>query len=193
MDVVRVSIKASGNEKIALMGNRDSGISSIMQGILGNLYTPIGKCLVVGSVGFMKYDKLLFLEGKTIKENILFGKEYKALDYSTILELLEISFDKLERKDEEIVMEEGCNFNKIQKAKILIARSLYSNSDMYLIEEIFEKLEVQERGRIFKKVILGHLHQKIVVFSSVKEEFLKYSDQILVVEKGKVKKRGTYS
>ena len=71
-----------------------------------------------------------------------------------------------------------------QKQRICLARALYSNSDIYIIDDALSALDAMVSSKIMKNMILEELikkHKKTVILVTHKLEFLNFSDRVLLI------------
>ena len=80
---------------------------------------------------------------ETVKNNILFGHPYDQSRFSTVLEIWCLDEDMQKLKDgiETRIGERGINISGGQKARISLARAVYSDSDIYLLDDPLSALD----------------------------------------------------
>lgn len=83
----------------------------------------------------MEQEPVVF--SATVKENILFGKDFnqQQYDYSLRNSCLSADLELLENGDETLVGERGITLSGGQKARLTLARALYANGDIYLLDD----------------------------------------------------------
>lgn len=84
------------------------------------------------------------------------------------------------------------NLSGGQKQRISIARALYADADIYLIDDCLSALDSYVAKKIFANVITGALKTKTVVFVTHAIHFVNECDTILVMSNGKIHERGSY-
>ena len=89
--------------------------------------------------------------------------------------------------------ERGINISGGQKARISLARALYSEADIYLLDDPLSALDHKVGEKVFEECIWGFLKYKCVVLVTHQVHLLKSVDKILVLEEGKIVERGSYS
>ncbi|CAH1105157.1 unnamed protein product [Psylliodes chrysocephalus] len=172
---------------LLVTGNVGSGKSSIIKTLLGEYPVTDGQMLIDGTVSYASEEPWLF--PSTIKQNILFGQEYDEKRYNEVLNVCALTVDlrRLEKGDQTIVGDGGVNFSKGQQARINLARAVYRNSDIYLLDDCLSSLDSKVNGYIFKKCIMGFLKDKIVIMVTNNINHVKqvYGNNILYVESGR--------
>ena len=71
--------------------------------------------------------------------------------------------DLFARADETVIGERGVNISGGQKARISLARAIYSNADIYLLDDPLSAVDPEVAQAIFSECITGHLKDKLVV------------------------------
>lgn len=119
----------------AMIGMVGSGKSSFLSTILGELTLTRGQMKVNGSVSYASQEAWVF--GSTIRQNILFGQPYDRQRYQKVIKACALprDFKQFPQGDQTIVGERGSSLSGGQKARINLARSLYRQSDIYLLDD----------------------------------------------------------
>jgi ABC-type multidrug transport system fused ATPase/permease subunit len=130
----------------------------------------------------------------TIRDNILYGEEMDKEHYYDTIKLCELErdFEILPAGDLTEIGERGINLSGGQKARIGLARAVYSKKDIYLMDDPISALDAEVRKNIFKNLFFGHLKDKTCVLVTHAIDFLSYAHKVVVMEKGKIITQGTY-
>lgn len=86
---------------------------------------------------------------------------------------------------ETVLAEAGVGLTDAQIMKICLARAVYSNADIYLIDDILSVFEPFTADKIFKECICEALKEKCVIFVSDTLKHIEKSDSCLVLKDGK--------
>lgn len=187
VDVLRdVSLSAEKGLRL-LTGQLGSGKSSILKTILGEyLISNNGTFVVHGSMSYASHEPWLF--PSTIRQNILFGQEYNEKRYNEVLNVcaLKLDLNSFEKGDSTIVGDRGINLSNGQQSRINLARAVYKNSDIYLLDDCLSGLDSEVNMYVFKKCILEFLFDKVVIFVTNNINHIKYVNgkNTLLVEAG---------
>ena len=144
----------------------------------------------------------------TVKENVIFGvKDFDPVRYQEAIKYsnLESDLDILVNKDATEIGEKGVNLSGGQKARVSLARSLYRDSDIYLLDDplrflqrlfslinnVYSAVDAHVGNFILKECFVDYLKDKTRVLVTHKFESLKYVDYIYVFHKGKIVESGT--
>uniref|UniRef100_A0A803N046 ABC-type xenobiotic transporter n=1 Tax=Chenopodium quinoa TaxID=63459 RepID=A0A803N046_CHEQI len=94
--------------------------------------------------------------------------------------------------DQTVIGERGINLSGGQKQRIQIARAIYHDADIYLLDDPFSAVDAHTGTHLFKDCILELLESKIVKYVTHQVEFLRAADMILVMKEGSIQQAGTY-
>ena len=130
-----------------------------------------------------------------MKENILFflpedeEKLKKVIHYASLEEDLKILGNGLDTE----IGEKGVNLSGGQKARISLARALYSDRDIYLLDDVLSAVDFHVGKFLMEETILGYLRKKTVIMPSHAINFAEQADNIVVMKKGEIIKKGSFS
>lgn len=94
---------------------------------------------------------------------------------------LEKDFLQLPSGDETLVGERGISLSGGQRARINLARAVYSEADIYLLDDPLSAVDTHVAKDLFEKCIRGYLKDKTRLLATHQLQFLKYADIIVVV------------
>lgn len=119
----------------AIIGTVGSGKSSLLQAILGELQIDSGSLEIYGKLSYANQEAFLF-EG-TIRKNILFTEEYEEKRFSEVVAACGLlkDLEQLDSGDLTVVGEKGVSLSGGQKARINLARAIYRQADIYLLDD----------------------------------------------------------
>lgn len=109
-----------------------------------------------------------------------------------MIKISELNLNKFAGEDQVEVIENGRNFSSGERRKILLARFLYQDNDIYLFDHYFDEFDTKEHLNHFHRVVKEFLKDKTVIYLSRKEEFVKEADHIYVFDNGNSVEHGTY-
>ena len=139
-------------------------------------------------------EQIPWIQNKTIRDNILFGQDIDKVKYVDTIQLCELTRDLeiLPNGDLTEIGEKGINLSGGQKARISIARAVYSNKDTILMDDPISALDANVRKKIFMNLILGSLKNKTRVLVTHAIDFIHLADKIIIMEKGRIIANDTY-
>jgi ATP-binding cassette subfamily C (CFTR/MRP) protein 4 len=164
-----------------ITGPVGSGKTLLLKVIMKEHHSVKGEVTVNGSISYASQEPWLF--PSTIKQNILFGEDYDEERYLKVLNLCALSEDlqSFAESDNTIVMDRGTNLSGGQQNRINLARAIYRNSDIYLLDDCLSNLDVLVANSIFEKCIKSFLKDKIVLIVSQNQKHIDESDTVIGV------------
>ena len=88
--------------------------------------------------------------------------------------------------------EKGTNLSGGQKARISLARAIYSGRDILFLDDIVSAVDVHVAEFIVKEAILGHLRGKTIIMPTHAANFAEYADEIIVLRRGVIARKGKF-
>jgi ATP-binding cassette subfamily C (CFTR/MRP) protein 1 len=140
-----------------------------------------------------------WIQNKTIRENIVaFGPpiEDNMEKYKHVIKICELKRDlqtALKAGDKTEIGEKGINLSGGQKARIGLARSVYADTDVYLMDDPLSALDANVKKSIFENVFREELFDKTRILVTHAIDFVPFVDYVVVMDKGKVLLEGKYS
>ena len=124
----------------------------------------------------------------------MFGKEYNKTRMEEAIKVAQLERDLTLFGNGilTVIGERGINISGGQKARISLARAVYSEADIYLLDDPLSAVDPQVAEDIFTNCICGALKSKIVILVTHQLQFLKKCDKILVLKDGKQAAFGNY-
>ncbi|KAK9090191.1 hypothetical protein Sjap_023368 [Stephania japonica] len=187
------NMKLKKGSKIAVCGSVGSGKSSFLCGILGEIPRTSGLGVKVhGSKAYVPQSA--WIQTGTIQENVLFGKDMDAKFYADVLNgcALNRDVEMWTNGDKTVVGERGINLSGGQKQRVQLARAIYSDSDVYLLDDPFSAVDAHTGAHLFEECLMRLLSRKTVIYVTHQLEFLSSSDMVLVMKDGKIVQSGKY-
>ncbi|XP_052851269.1 multidrug resistance-associated protein 1 isoform X8 [Drosophila gunungcola] len=189
-----INIEVHKNSLVALVGTVGSGKSSVVQAFLGEMEKLAG---IVNTVGKLAYvPQQAWIQNATVRDNILFGKAYDRKRYNKVIDAcaLRADIDILSAGDLTEIGEKGINLSGGQKQRISLARAVYSDADLYLLDDPLSAVDSHVGKHIFEEVIgpKGMLARKSRVLVTHGVTFLPQVDSIYVLKMGEISESGTF-
>ncbi|ERE87631.1 cystic fibrosis transmembrane conductance regulator [Cricetulus griseus] len=188
-----ISFKVEKGEMLAITGSTGAGKTSLLMMILGELEASEGKIKHSGRISFC--SQFSWIMPGTIKENIIFGVSYDEYRYKSIVSACQLEKDisKFAEKDNTILGEGGVTLSGGQRARISLARAVYKDADVYLLDSPFGYLDVLTEEQIFENCVCKLMANKTRILVTSKMEHLKKADKILILHEGSSYFYGTFS
>ncbi|KAK1294058.1 ABC transporter C family member 4 [Acorus calamus] len=158
----------------------------------GALAAVVGTVRVCGSMAYVAQTS--WIQNKTIQDNILFGLPMEGEKYREVIKAcsLEKDLEMMEFGDQTEIGERGINLSGGQKQRIQLARAVYQDADVYLLDDVFSAVDAHTGSDIFKECVRGALKGKTIVLVTHQVDFLHNADLIMVMRGGRIVQSGRY-
>ncbi|GBM06908.1 Multidrug resistance-associated protein 1 [Araneus ventricosus] len=180
---------------IAVVGETRSGKSSLLRALLGEMHKTDGIACLNGELSYVGEEP--WIQNATVEKNILFLKTKDQKLYHKTLEACALlpDIENLPAGEETEIGQKGVHLSHHQKLKVELARAVYQNADVYLLDNPLRNLEAPLAEHLWHRVIgrSGLLKLKTRIFTTTREEFLPLVDFILLMKDGRIMEQGTYS
>lgn len=190
-----IEISIPAGKLVAVVGRVGAGKSSLISALLGDMYLIKGKVNVTGKIAYVSQQA--WIQNATVEQNILFMEHFNKKKYDTIVEACALlpDFDILPGRDKTEIGEKGINLSGGQKQRVSLARAIYNNADIYLLDDPLSAVDSHVGKHIFDKVIgpNGILQTKTRILVSHGITFLPQTDIIIVLKNGMIAEIGSYS
>uniref|UniRef100_A0A8C7QZZ1 Multidrug resistance-associated protein 4 n=2 Tax=Oncorhynchus mykiss TaxID=8022 RepID=A0A8C7QZZ1_ONCMY len=188
-----LSLTVKSEQLVAVIGPVGSGKSSLLSAILGELPHDKGVLRVKGQLTYASQQPWVF--PGTIRSNILFGKELHPQKYEKVLRACALKRDMelLPDGDLTLIGDRGATLSGGQKARVNLARAVYQDADIYLLDDPLSAVDAEVGRHLFEQCICGILKNKPRILVTHQLQYLQAANQILVLKEGHVVARGTYS
>ncbi|ULT98914.1 hypothetical protein L3Y34_000336 [Caenorhabditis briggsae] len=179
---------------IAIVGSVGGGKSSLLSAILDEMVLLEGRVKVGGSIAYVPQHSWIF--NKSIKENILFGNEHSKNFYDHVIGACQLrpDFRHFQQGEQTMVGENGITLSGGQKARISLARAVYQDKEIYLLDDPLSAVDAHVGRALFDKVIgpEGLLKSKTRVLVTHNLQYTRYVDSIFVIEDGLIVQHGRF-
>lgn len=148
-----------------------------------NELTPIaGSCKVRGRIAYASQEPWIF--SGTIRQNILCGLDMDSIRYKKVIRAsgLESDLLKFPLGDETVVGDKGITLSGGQKARISLARCLFVEADIYLLDDPLSAVDACVGRHIFYNAIHGFLKGKIRVLVTHQLHCMENFDKIVTID-----------
>lgn len=180
-----------------IVGRVGSGKTTLLKALVGEIPLITNDNSSVNVNGTIAYcAQNPWVLNSTVRENILFGKRYDKDFYQRTIEACQLThdFSVLPDGDSTIVGEKGISLSGGQKARLSLARAVYSRADIYLLDDVLSAVDAHVGKRIILAVLSkeGMLGSKTIVLATNAIHVLKSADEIVFLQKGEIVERGTF-
>ncbi|XP_008065706.2 ATP-binding cassette sub-family C member 11 [Carlito syrichta] len=192
-ELCKINLVVSKGTMLGICGSTGSGKSSLLSAILGEMHLLEGSVGVHGSLAYVPQQAWII--SGNVRENILMGDQYDKARYLQVLHCCSLNRDLelLPFGDMTEIGERGLNLSGGQKQRISLARAVYSNRQLYLLDDPLSAVDAHVGKHIFEECIKKVLRGKTVILVTHQLQYLQFCDQIILLEDGKICENGTHS
>ncbi|NXY69746.1 MRP2 protein, partial [Glareola pratincola] len=190
-----VTLDIAPGSLVAVVGAVGSGKSSLVSAMLGEMENVKGHINIQGSLAYVPQQA--WIQNATLKDNILFGSELDETRYQQVIKACALlpDLELLPAGDQTEIGEKGINLSGGQKQRVSLARAVYSNADIYVLDDPLSAVDAHVGKYLFEHVLgpKGLLQKKTRILVTHSISFLPQVDNIVVLVAGAVSEHGSYS
>ncbi|KAI9344793.1 P-loop containing nucleoside triphosphate hydrolase protein, partial [Zopfochytrium polystomum] len=178
---------------VAIVGSVGSGKSSLMSALTSEMAQTSGSTKIDGKIALCQQQP--WLMSKTIQENILFGLPLVPAKLAATIRAcgLETDIQQLENGLQTVVGDNSITLSGGQRARVALARAVYYNADIYLLDDPLAALDSRAGKFVFDECINGILRSKTRLLVTHQLQYLPMADEIIVLHEGKIVEQGTFT
>ncbi|KAL6349327.1 hypothetical protein AAG906_033983 [Vitis piasezkii] len=176
-----INLVVKPGEKVAICGEVGSGKSTLLAAILGEVPHINGIVRVYGKIAYV--SQTAWIPTGTIRENILFGSAMDPYRYREAIEKCALvkDLEMLPFGDLTEIGERGVNLSGGQKQRVQLARALYQDADVYLLDDPFSAVDAHTATSLFNEYVMGALSTKTVILVTHQVDLLPAFDSVLEI------------
>ncbi|GMG01361.1 unnamed protein product [Aspergillus oryzae] len=187
-----IDFQAAPGELIAVIGTIGGGKSSLLGALAGEMRLTAGSVRMRTAPAFC--PQYAWIQNTTIRNNILFGQEYDDARYDQVIDACALRADlaTFADGDQTEIGERGITLSGGQRQRLNIARAIYSNCDIILLDDPLSAVDANVGLHIMKQAICGLLKDRCRILATHQLHILAHCDRIIVMEAGRVVDIGTF-
>lgn len=173
-----IDLSVQKGEFIVITGLIGSGKTSLLNALAGFMKRVAGHVDVNGSLLLCENP---WIQNTTVRENILFGEEFDQDTYDSVLYAcsLESDLEILPAGDQTEIGERGINLSGGQKARINLARAVYANKDIVLLDDVLSAVDARVGKHIMNNCLLGLLKDKTRILATHQLSLIGAADRVV--------------
>jgi ABC-type multidrug transport system fused ATPase/permease subunit len=200
---------ARRNHLVAVVGKVGSGKTSLLSSLLGSMFIEEGSLKVApGRTAFVPQRP--FVMSGTVADNVVMGGEVDERRFQRAIRAacLDVDLGALPNGSETEIGERGQTLSGGQAQRVSIARALYHEPNLLLMDDPLSAVDPEVASGIFRRAVLGFLGRhagagappqqgaaanRSVVMTLNQLHLLPHFDHIIVLQEGRIVQQGTYS
>ncbi|XP_077379727.1 ATP-binding cassette sub-family C member 10 isoform X2 [Festucalex cinctus] len=176
-----------------VVGKVGCGKSSLLAAITGELNRHSGVVYVSDrerGLGLVAQEP--WIQHASVRDNILFGKSFDATFYRAVVEACALADDiaMLPAGDRTEVGENGVTLSGGQKARVALARAVYMDKDVYLLDDPLAAVDGEVARHLMRKCILEQLAGKTRILCTHRVELVDVADMLVLMDDGTIVTKG---
>ncbi|CAK9105208.1 Multidrug resistance-associated protein 1 (ATP-binding cassette sub-family C member 1) (Glutathione-S-conjugate-translocating ATPase ABCC1) (Leukotriene C(4) transporter) (LTC4 transporter) [Durusdinium trenchii] len=192
------------NHLVGVVGRVGSGKTSLLSSILGSMFLEKGSFKLASNVAYIPQRP--FVMSGTLIENVLMGQPMDRGRFNKVLHAsaLDVDLENLPDGKFTEIGERGQTLSGGQAARLSIARALYHNADLLLIDDALAAVDPEVANNLFRRTVLGFLgrndslghdqatSRRSVLMTLNQLHLLPSFDHVIVLDGGRIVEQGSY-
>lgn len=204
--IKEISLEINQGQSVGIIGKSGAGKSTLIDLILGLINPVAGEIFIDNKqlinniknwqklIGYVPQD--IYLLDDTIKNNIAFGLNEHDIDHENVIKSiklakLDVFVNSLPEKENTIVGNRGVKVSGGQKQRIGIARALYNNPKVLVLDEATSSLDTENERQIMDEVYVSSKDRTLIIITHRHSSVFK-CDVVYLLDKGKIIDKGNY-
>ena len=187
-----IDLTIGRNELVAVIGSVGSGKSSLLAAMAGDMRRTTGNVTFGANRAFC--PQYAWIQNATLKENIVFGRNFDQRWYDKVIDAcaLRPDLEMLPSGDLTEIGERGITVSGGQKQRLNIARAIYFDADIVLMDDPLSAVDAHVGKHIMDNAICGLLKDKARVLATHQLHVLHRVDRIVWMKEGLIHKVATF-
>ncbi|KAJ5811897.1 ABC transporter integral membrane type 1 [Penicillium riverlandense] len=187
-----LTLEVGRHELIAVIGTVGCGKSSLLSALAGDMRVTDGSVRLSTTRSFC--PQYAWIQNTSVQKNILFGKEYDEDWYNKVIDACALApdLDILPNGDQTEIGERGITVSGGQKQRLNIARAIYFNAELVLMDDPLSAVDAHVGRHIMDKAICGLLKDRCRILATHQLHVLNRCDRIIVMDEGRIHAIDTY-
>ncbi|KAJ1825710.1 hypothetical protein LPJ56_002546, partial [Coemansia sp. RSA 2599] len=190
-----IDIECKRRELVAVIGRVGAGKSSLASAVIGDMVRSAGSAVVRGSVAYVPQQP--WIMNATLRDNILFGHRFDQAFYDRVIDAcaLRPDLEMLPAGDKTEIGEKGINLSGGQKARVSLARAVYSRADIYILDDPLAAVDAHVGKHIFTHVLgpQGMLKTRARILVTNAVQYLANTDSVVMLHDGRILEQGPFA
>ena len=171
---------------IFVTGAVGAGKSTLLLTLCNEISQFQGRIRVNGRAAYSAQESWVF--SGTIRDNIIVGNEFEQNRFWKVIAACGLAPDLELFNDGDLTLvgERGVTLSGGQKARVALARTVYTVADIYLLDEPLGAVDAHVGKHIFEECIQGLLRDKVVILATHQTRFVEENNRMIKLENGRI-------
>ncbi|KAG0048480.1 hypothetical protein BGZ83_006567 [Gryganskiella cystojenkinii] len=187
-----IQLDISRGSLVAIVGPVGSGKSSLLQAMVGNMMKSQGEVIRGATISYASQTP--WIQNATVRNNILFDTPWQEERYFRVIKAccMEHDIEYLRYGDQTEIGERGINLSGGQKARLSLARSVYYDAEVVIMDDPLSAVDAHVGKRLWEDCVLHELKNKTRVIATHQLHVLPTVDYVVCMKHGRIAEQGTY-
>nr|RBQ85865.1 hypothetical protein FVER53263_03149 [Fusarium verticillioides] len=187
-----ISLECEKGELIGIIGGVGSGKTSLLSALAGDMRQTGGILQFAADRAYC--PQYAWIQNASVRDNITFGKPFNQKLYSDVVHACALlpDFELLPHGDMTEIGERGVTLSGGQKQRINIARAIYSDAGIVILDDPLSAVDAHVGTHIFNEAICGLLKDKCRFLATHHLHLLSRLDRIIWMVDGRIEAMSTY-
>ncbi|KAL7702961.1 multidrug resistance protein E [Lotmaria passim] len=188
-----VDLRIPRGRLTVVLGPTGSGKSTLLDSLIGALAVTRGRVACSRSVAYVPQQP--WIMSATLRDNVVFFGAADAAAFERAVASSQLAADLALLADgaETEIGERGINLSGGQKARVSLARAVYADRDVYVLDDPLSALDAHVGERVMRECVCGALARKTRVLATHQVSAAAYADYVVLLQDGRVAFQGTYA
>jgi ABC-type multidrug transport system fused ATPase/permease subunit len=177
-----------------VVGSVGSGKTTLAMAFLGEVHQLGGEVKVFESFAYSSQEAWIL--NATIRDNITFGSPFNPERYANVIRCCALTTDlaSFPASDLTEIGERGINLSGGQKQRINVARAMYSDNPIVILDDPFSAVDSHVGEHMFEHVAMGLRNSgRTVLLITNQLHFVPNADYVGVIKNGRMVEQGTFA
>ncbi|EED18119.1 oligomycin resistance ATP-dependent permease yor1, putative [Talaromyces stipitatus ATCC 10500] len=187
-----LNVQVAKREFLGVVGSVGSGKTSFLASLAGEMRKISGDAVIGGSKAYCPQNA--WIQNATVQDNITFGQELDEEKFKRVVEACSLRHDLqiLPNGRYTQIGERGINLSGGQKARISLARAIYADTDILLLDDPLSAVDAHVGRHIMENALCGLLQDKCRILATHQLHVLHHCDRIIMMENGMIVANDTF-
>lgn len=179
-----ISFQVGSGDFVCVTGRVGAGKTALLKSILGELAVLKGSVNVIGKLAYCGQEP--WLQNGTLQENVVFGQEFDQDWYKEVLDACALTKDieQMPMGHATEVGERGISLSGGQKARVSLARAIYSRADIYILDDVLSAVDEHVAKHLINRIFShdGLLASRTIVLATNYIKVLGHASLVLAIQ-----------